>query len=487
MFPMKVAHALAVVFFACGLAVSAEDDKDFIRRHGINEDAGFMIRIDVDHPDRVYYEGETMAISLVAEKDCYVYLLYYNAEDEIHCLFPSEAQDRNFVKAGIKVQIPPSSDPNPLEAAAPFGKELLQVVATRKPVDLFEGKSFNRGRATMVKFSEVTQAIDKARKLDRDFRRRPAAPVEDNGQAHQVPPGFFAEAQLPLITRPGKRPPLAERHPRRLGVCVGISEYKDPKIPRLHVCHEDARQMAQAFKARCGLDGVILLQNEQATLEAIREAIYGRMVQNTRPGDTVFIFFSCHGGRCADTNGDEADGLDEYLVPYDAELGKPETMLLDDMFARWMEALDGRQVFIVLDNCYSGGSSKGVRPELLKDVKGLDSGVEDRAQAVALDFLDGELKRAKDLGQKGTAVLAASQADQIAWEMTNGRGSVLTYFVVQALGIPETDADHDGQVSVRELYDTVRLPVARYVQDTFHAQQDPILIDNDSRIIVQRR
>ena len=299
-------------------------------------------------------------------------------------------------------------------------------------MDLFDGKNFGRSQATPVKFQEVTRAIDKARVLDRDFRRRPAAAAAGNGQVHQGPPGFFAEAQLPLITQSGRRQAAAERQPRRLGVCVGISDYKDTRIPDLHVCHEDARQMARAFQERCGLDGLILLQNEQATLDAIRTAIYEKMVQNTRPGDTVFLFFSCHGGRCADTNGDEADGLDEYLVPYDAELGKPETMLLDDMFARWMAALDGRQVFIVLDNCYSGGSSKGVAREWLKDVKGLDDGIAVQARVHPPWTSSTARESAKDLGQKGTAVLAASQADQIAWEMTDGKGSVLTSFVVQA-------------------------------------------------------
>ena len=92
MFPTRLIGTLGLVLLAFGLAASAEDDKDFIRSHGINEDAGFMIRIDLDHPDRVYYEGETMAISVISEKDCYVYLLYYNAEGDIHCLFPGECR-----------------------------------------------------------------------------------------------------------------------------------------------------------------------------------------------------------------------------------------------------------------------------------------------------------------------------------------------------------------------------------------------------------
>ena len=40
-------------------------------------------------------------------------------------------------------------------------------------------------------------------------------------------------------------------------------------------------------------------------------------IATANPGDTVVITFSSHGGQVRDDNGDEADGLDEYLVPHD--------------------------------------------------------------------------------------------------------------------------------------------------------------------------
>ena len=99
---------------------------------------------------------------------------------------------------------------------------------------------------------------------------------------------------------------------------------------------QDAQRMAEALKQSCRVDDVVLLTNSQATAAAIEKAVFKDQVSKSKPGDEVFIFFSCHGGRTADTNGDERDGLDEYLVPYDGTLGKPETMILDDTFARWV-------------------------------------------------------------------------------------------------------------------------------------------------------
>jgi hypothetical protein len=454
------------------------DDPKAFAVEKTNEQSGFMIRVTVDKPDRTYYEGEGMTVSIIPERDCYVYLLYYDAEGNIACLLPNEYQQQNFLKAKAEYQVPAPNDSFRFRARAPFGDELLQVVATLKPIDLFDGKRFTAsGHATTLTFREIQKAMEVVQKeQDADV---------------------WAEARVPITTRPGgtqtqtqgPRPGPDQRqnspspHPdgkvgKRLAVCIGISQFKDPRVPQLRVCHQDAERVARMLQQKCGVDRVVLLTNEQATLAAMRKAIFEDLVRDSKPGDTVFIYFSGHGGRCADTNGDEPDGLDEYLVPYDGELGKPETMLIDDMFARWMQDLDGRQVCIVLDNCYSGGSSKAI--------KGLGGPAQRFARTATVDFFDGELRRAKDLGQQGTEVLAASQADQIAWEMPTGEGSVMTFFVLQTVDDPKADTNRDGRLSLSEIYNAVKGQVESYVQKTFNADQNPVMIDNANDAILLR-
>ena len=80
----------------------------------------------------------------------------------------------------------------------------------------------------------------------------------------------------------------------RVGVCVGISEYQHDRIRDLQVSHQDAQRMAQALKEKCGVDDMVVLLNAQATKEAIRRAIFVELPKRTRPGDTVFLFFSGH-------------------------------------------------------------------------------------------------------------------------------------------------------------------------------------------------
>jgi hypothetical protein len=127
----------------------------------VNEQAGFMIRVDVDKPDRVYHEGEAMTVSIMPEKDCYLYLLNYDAAEKIACLFPNSHQEENRIKAKVEIQVPARGDAFRFRARAPFGDEILQVFATLQPLDLFDGKELTASRATPLTLDEVKRALKK--------------------------------------------------------------------------------------------------------------------------------------------------------------------------------------------------------------------------------------------------------------------------------------------------------------------------------------
>ena len=44
------------------------------------------------------------------------------------------------------------------------------------------------------------------------------------------------------------------------------------------------------------------------------------LVSGARPGDSLFFSFSGHGGQVRDVDGDEADGLDETILPEDYKI-----------------------------------------------------------------------------------------------------------------------------------------------------------------------
>jgi uncharacterized caspase-like protein len=67
----------------------------------------------------------------------------------------------------------------------------------------------------------------------------------------------------------------------------------------------------------------------------------------------VVITFSGHGTYVPDTNGDEIDGLDEALCPYDLQTGG--AALIDDEINTLFSARQGGvRLLLISDSCHSG-------------------------------------------------------------------------------------------------------------------------------------
>ncbi len=450
---MKTQRFLLLALTMLGIAatqVAAEAPSKWFQVEGlVNPESAFMIAVDVDSPTRAYKEGETMTVSVRSERECYVYLMYYSGESAT-MLFPNEHQPNNRIPANTTVRIPGEGDPFNFRTTGPFGNEVLHVVASQTKLAGL-GKPDNKPFKALGEDDLKQMVVDVKKQKQQDW----------------------AEARIDITTfgKGGKPPKVGKRY----GVAIGISQYTHDRIQDLQVSHLDAQRMADAFQAKCGLDEVILLTNEQATRANIEKAIFHDLVHKSRAGDTVFIFFSGHGGRCADQNGDEEDGFDEYLVPHDGILGKPETMIIDDTFARWMQELSGRHIAIILDNCYSGGASKSIDGDKFVP-KSIDL---PGAKGAVYDGMEMEMKRTKDLGQENTIVVAACQANQLAWEMpASQQGSVLTHYLIEALNDSKSDADQNGEVTMQEAYQYVQQKVEKYVKDKFQADQNPVIVDN---------
>lgn len=112
-----------------------------------------------------------------------------------------------------------------------------------------------------------------------------------------------------------------------------------------------------------------IITNRNATAQRIRKELKS-LSNSCRKGDVVYIHFSCHGQPFEDRNGDEEDGWDESIIPYDAPKvyikGKYEgsNHILDDelhgYFQRIRQAI-GTTGFlcVVIDACHAGGSQRG--------------------------------------------------------------------------------------------------------------------------------
>jgi uncharacterized caspase-like protein len=131
-------------------------------------------------------------------------------------------------------------------------------------------------------------------------------------------------------------------------VCIGINNYPGTDMD-LSGCVNDTHDWAGVLSAR-GYS-VQTLVDAQATKAAMADAI-GGLMQKSASGDTLVITFSGHGTYAPDENGDEADGLDEGLCPYDIKQGK---VLLDDEIQQlFAQRAPGVRVVLLSDSCHSG-------------------------------------------------------------------------------------------------------------------------------------
>ncbi|MCA9240376.1 MAG: caspase family protein [Planctomycetales bacterium] len=405
-----------------------------------NERPSYQVRVSVDHADRLYKGGEVMKVSVTSGQAGYLYLFYCDASGEASCLFPNKHQTDNAIPANRTVRVPARTSSFRLRVGAPYGEEVLKAVVAKRPLKSLDLASLTKGDVTPIDLDKAVRAVRV------EYADRPAEWAEHDVKITTVEPNQ-----------------AHQRQHRRVGLFVGISDFQT--VNDLTICHLDAQRMARVMQRQGRLDEAVVLVNEQATLDAIRNALR-RLARTTRAGDEVFVFWSGHGGQCSDDNGDEEDGYDEFLVPYDARTDSLDalrrTMLLDDTFGRWMQDFDGRKVVVILDACYSGGQSAAAKG--LSAAPGVKNGV-------AFDFFSSELARGKDIGQQETALLCSSQADEVSYERNEDDLSVMTYCLVEQL-------ERAPRLTLPEAYQKVSAGVASYLGPGSSRRQTPALYDN---------
>lgn len=134
----------------------------------------------------------------------------------------------------------------------------------------------------------------------------------------------------------------------RRALCVGINDYPGTGSD-LAGCVNDANDWAAALDRR-GFT-VTKILDKQATGASIRNAIKTLLTQAKR-GDLVVFQYSGHGSFVPDEDGDEPDGTDECLCPYDIASQGPITD--DEMFDLFSARQQGVKVFMISDSCHSG-------------------------------------------------------------------------------------------------------------------------------------
>lgn len=186
------------------------------------------------------------------------------------------------------------------------------------------------------------------------------------------------------------------------GLFIGIDHYQPP-VSRLSCAARDAQALFALFED--SLDGFsTLLVNEDATRSNMVNAI--RDLQRADPDDLVVLSFSGHGTP------------DHALVPIDVDHRDSASLLDLDELATLLDQVPARDLFVVLDCCFSGGfgGERAFAPVVQR------STVEDRAKLTALGH--------------GRVVVTACGAGEPALETTQIGHGLFTNYLLSALQGP---------------------------------------------------
>ncbi len=134
----------------------------------------------------------------------------------------------------------------------------------------------------------------------------------------------------------------------KYALCIGINDYPGTDSD-LSGCVNDASDWADLFIKR-GFK-VSSLLDRQATGNGIRRAVKSTLAK-ARNGDIVVVQYSGHGSFVPDEDGDEPDGTDECLCPYDIRTKGPITD--DELFQIYSSTKDGVKLLMISDSCHSG-------------------------------------------------------------------------------------------------------------------------------------
>lgn len=168
---------------------------------------------------------------------------------------------------------------------------------------------------------------------------------------------------IAALTSVGNTPRAASAQPKGRALLVGINEYRHaPAVKPTRGAQEDATETARFIQTQYGFraDEIQTLLGPNATADKIKATFKSWLIDGTEPDDRVFFLYAGHGSQMKDANGDEEDGLDEVLAPYDVNWQGNGfvNVITDDELEVLLKQLSGRQVVMVFDSCNSGTISR---------------------------------------------------------------------------------------------------------------------------------
>lgn len=250
---------------------------------------------------------------------------------------------------------------------------------------------------------------------------------------------------------------------QRYAVVIGVSEFKDSKIPALKYADRDAQSFYDYLVSPTGGSfnpaNVLLLKNKDATLINIKDALTNYLTKAI-DDDLVIIYVASHG------EPEPARPKNLYLLAYDSELEKLSATAyhMENVNLDMQRYVSAKRLIFFADSCHAGGIAKGGFV-----TRGFSNPINEALLALSST-------------KEGWAMITASRSTEVSLESDkwgNGHGA-FTYFLLEGLnGKADIAGNRNGIVTITEAFDYLQNRVKR---ETMNAQHPVISGDFDNNL-----
>src|SRR5260221_6767041 len=239
---------------------------------------------------------------------------------------------------------------------------------------------------------------------------------------------------------------------------IGIDAYQH--VRQLKGAVADALDIEKSLRSM-GIGDVTTLINAGASPKNIMQAIKD-LVQRTGPNDLIFLSIAGHGAQEPETvKGSEPDGIENvFLLPgFEITARGSKQRILGSEFNHFIRQFESRgaKVLFVADTCHGGGLAREIDPRAEEM-----SFRQVPTYTLLVDMLKpvtDDQESLTDLDLDKTTFLAAvdrnTKAPEIRIPGIDGFRGALSYALARAFE-GSADADHDGKVTLKELFSNVR-------------------------------
>jgi hypothetical protein len=239
---------------------------------------------------------------------------------------------------------------------------------------------------------------------------------------------------------------------------IGVDDYQH--VRKLKGAAADARDIDATLKAM-GVRDVTTLINDQVDRSSVLREV-SALVERTKANDLIFLSIAGHGTQEPErVKGSEPDGMEDVflLTGFEPTAAGSQQRILGSEFNHFIKQFElrGAKVIFIADTCHGGGMAREIDPRaeemsfrqipsytLLVDTLQPVSDPNDPRSELDLDH---------------TAFLAAvdrsTKAPEVRIPGIDGLRGALSYAVARALE-GNADANHDGKVTLKELFANVR-------------------------------